>query len=110
MWESISGSGALGDVEVPAPTAHSIRGVGSSLTFFSNWSVGDVLKDATWRSNTVFDSFYLRDVSFILDECRSLGPFVFRGAGHRHTIIAMTSSDIVLFCIMCPVLVKGNFE
>ena len=79
LRETISGAGALGDVEGPTPRAHSIRGVGSSMAFFRNWSVCDVLRAATWRSNTVFASFYLRDVTFVLDDCRSLGPFVSAG-------------------------------
>ena len=79
LRETISGAGALGVDEGPSPRAHSIRGVSTSMAFFKNWSVSDVLKAATWRSNTVFASFYLRDVSFIWDDCRSLGPFVSAG-------------------------------
>ena len=33
-----------------------------------------------WRSNTVFTSFYLKDVQYILDNVHSLGPFVAAGA------------------------------
>ena len=38
--------------------------------------VSKVLEVATWRSNPVFASFYFRDISFSLDRCSSLGPFI----------------------------------
>ena len=75
----ISGAVSPGVVEGPAPRAHSIRGVSTSLLFNRNWSVKDVLQAATWRSNSVFSSFYLRDVSFNMDGVYSLGPFVAAG-------------------------------
>ena len=64
-----------------APRAHSIRGMAISSAFFRNWSLRSVLEAASWRSNTVFASFYLRDLSFNLDGVHSLGPFV--AAGER---------------------------
>ena len=63
------------------PRAHSIRGISTSSAFFRNWSLQSVLKAASWRSNTVFTSFYLRDLSFNSDGVHSLGPFV--AAGER---------------------------
>ena len=66
-------------VDGSSPRAHSIRGVVTSALFLQNWSVSKVLEAATWRSNPVFASFYLRDISFALDGCRSLGPFVAAG-------------------------------
>ena len=72
-------SGALGAAEGPAPRAHSVRGVGASCTFLRNWRVSDVLQAATWKSNVVFAAFYLRDVSYVLDDKRSLGPFISAG-------------------------------
>ena len=64
-----------------APRAYSIRGMATSSAFFRNWSLRSVLEAASWRSNTVFTSFYLRDLSFIVDGVHSLGPFV--AAGER---------------------------
>ena len=61
-----------------APRAHSIRGIATSA-FFRNWSLCSVLEAASWRSNTVFTSFYLRDLHFTLDGVHSLGPFVASG-------------------------------
>ena len=63
-----------------APRAHSIRGIATSA-FFRNWSLRSVLEVASWRSNSVFTSFYLRDLHFTLDGVHSLGPFV--AAGER---------------------------
>ena len=59
---------------------HSIQGVATSAAFLRNWSVSKVLEAATWRSNPVFASFYFRDLSYSLDGCSSLGPFVAAGS------------------------------
>ena len=61
------------------PRAHSVRGVVTSAAFLRNWSVSRVLEAATWRSNPVFASFYFRDLTYSLDGCSSLGPFVAAG-------------------------------
>ena len=61
------------------PRAHSIRGIATSSAFFRNWSLRSVLEAVSWRSNTVFTSFYLRDLSFNSDGVHSLGPFVAAG-------------------------------
>ena len=61
------------------PRAYSIRGIATSSAFFRNWSLWSVLEAAAWRSNTVFTSFYLRDLSFNSDGVHSLGPFVAAG-------------------------------
>ena len=55
LREVIVHSGASSN-DVAAPNAHSIRGIATSA-FFRNWSLA-----ASWRSNTVFTSFYLKDV------------------------------------------------
>ena len=67
--------------DVATPRAHSIRGMATSSAFFKNWSLSSVLEAASWRSNTVFTSFYLKDVQYILEGVRSFGPFV--AAGER---------------------------
>ena len=71
-------SGAAG--EGVSPRAHSVRGVATSVSFMRNWSVSRVLEAATWRSNPVFASFYLRDVAFVFDGFRALGPIVAAGS------------------------------
>ena len=80
LREVIVQSGASSQ-ELSAPRAHSIRGIATSSAFFCNWSLRSVLEAAFWRSNSVFMSFYLRDVQFMLEGGHSLGPFV--AAGER---------------------------
>ena len=65
-----------GRPEVGPVCAHSIRGVSTSAAFHRNCLVASVLESATWRSNSVFVSFYLRDIQHEIDGIRSLGPFV----------------------------------
>ena len=62
------------------PRAHNVRGVAISVAFLHNWSVYKVLEAATWRSNPFFTALYIRDLSYSLDECHSLGPFVVAGS------------------------------
>ena len=82
-----------GRPEVGPVRAHSIRGVSTSAAFHRNWSVASVLESATWHSNSVFVSFYLRDLQHGIDVIRSLGPFVACGISDR---VALTSSSFVL--------------
>ena len=84
----ISCLGALGVDGGWLPRAHSTRGISTSVAFCRNWSVGKILEAATWKSPLVFTSFYLKDVEFVFEDCRSLGSFVAAGqvvtppAGH----------------------------
>ena len=80
LREVISGAGAVRGDEGPPLRAHSIRGVASSSSFFQNWSVQKVLEAATWRSNSVFASFYFRDLQYVFEDWKSLGPFVAAGS------------------------------
>ena len=75
----ISDSGGLGVHEGQAPRAHSVRAVATSVAFMKNAPVAKVLEAATWRSSSVFCSFYLRDVAQVLGDISSLGPFVSAG-------------------------------
>ena len=79
LQEVIVNSGASSG-DVAAPRTHSIRSMATSA-FFKNWSLSSVFEAASWRSNTVFTSFYLKDVQYIFKGVRSLGPFV--AAGER---------------------------
>ena len=73
LWEVISGAGAIcEDVGTPL-RAHSIR-VATSTVFMLNWSVSKVLEATYWRSNSVFASFYLRDIQYSLKGCIPLSP------------------------------------
>ena len=71
-------SGASSE-EVAAPEAHSIRGIATSSAFFKSWSLSSVLEAASWKSNSVFTSFYFRDLQYVFEGVRSLGPFVAAG-------------------------------
>ena len=76
----IIGAGTADLVAESSVRAHSIRGVATSVAFLRNWSVSKVLEAATWRSNSVFASFYLKDVSYLFEDLRSLSPFVAAGS------------------------------
>ena len=80
LREVIVQSGASSE-KLAAPKAHSIRGIATSSAFFRNWSLARVLDAASWRSNSVFTSFYFRDMQFVMDGIYALGPFV--AAGQR---------------------------
>ena len=80
LREVIVQSGASFEA-VAAPRAHSIRGIATFSAFFRNWSLRSFLGAASWRSNTVFTPFYLRDLQFVFEGVRSLGPVV--AAGER---------------------------
>ena len=61
LREVIVHSGASSE-DGAAPRAHSIHGIAISSAFFKNWSISSVLQAASWKSNTVFTSFYFRDL------------------------------------------------
>ena len=79
LREAISGAGAVRDGECPPLRAHSIRGIASSASFFQNWSVTKLLEAVCCRTNSVFASFYLKDVQYEFEDWNSLGPFVTAG-------------------------------
>ena len=80
LREVISEAGAVRQ-DVAAPLhAHSVRGVATSVSFLRNWPISKVLEAATWRSNSVFASFYFCDISYVFQGLRSLGPFVAAGS------------------------------
>ena len=72
-------SGAVGVAEGPAPRAHEVRSVATSVTIMRNWSVARVLEAATWRSQSVFSTFYLRDFAFTLGDLHSVGSIIAAG-------------------------------
>ena len=73
-------AGALWDGVPGAPRAPSVCGLAASAEFLRNWSISKVLEATTWRSNLVFASFYFKDISYSLDDCGSLGPFISTGS------------------------------
>ena len=78
LREVIQDSGAVLPSAGPV-RAHSIHGVATSVSFLRNWAVSKVLEAATWKSNSVFASFYLYDISCVFEGLQSLGPFAAAG-------------------------------
>ena len=61
------------------PGAHDIRGIATSLNYYSNLSHSNLMQVATWKSNRVFASRYLKEVSATQDNIRQFGPLVIAG-------------------------------
>ena len=78
LRDVMSEAGAV-RADVAAPLrAHSVRGVATFVSFLRNWSISKVLKVTTWRSNSVFTSFYFRNISYAFQGLRSLGRLSWR--------------------------------
>ena len=58
---------------------HSFRGVATSVAYLKNCSISRVLEAAFWKSNSVFSLFYFKDIQYVLEENKSLSPFVAAG-------------------------------
>ena len=58
------------------PCARKTRGIGLSLLFKKNFSVEAVLKAGTWRRQTTFSRFYLRDLASRSLDTYHLGPVI----------------------------------
>ena len=57
---------------------HEIRALASTMALHRNCSVSSIMEGCFWRSNTVFASHYLRDLSVTdVEGLRSFGPLVF---------------------------------
>ena len=61
------------------PRAHDICGIATSLNYYSNLSLSNLMQVATWKSNRVFASRYLKEVSVTQDNIRQFGPLVIAG-------------------------------
>ena len=61
------------------PRAHDIRGIVTSLNYYSNLSLSNLMQVATWKSNRVFASRYLKEVSATQNNIRQFGPLVIAG-------------------------------
>ena len=80
LCEVIFGAGAVREGAVPSLKAHSIREVSTSAVLMQNWSVSKVLEAASWSLNSVFASFYLRDIQYVFQGLHSLIPIVATGS------------------------------
>ena len=80
LREVISGAAAVRAGVTPSVRAQSIHGVSTSAVFMQNWSVSKVLEASSWKSNSVFASFYLRDIQYVFEGLHSVGPIVAAGS------------------------------
>ena len=77
LRQLIVDSGALSSAR--PPRAHDICGIATSLNYYSNLSLSNLMQVATWRSNRVFASRYLKEVSATQDNIQQFGPLVIAG-------------------------------
>ena len=77
LRQLIVDSGAVSSAR--SPRAHDIRGIATSLNYYSNLSLSNLMQVATWRSNHVFASRYLKEVSATQDNIQQFGPLVIAG-------------------------------
>ena len=63
-------------IKLTEVNAHEIRAISTSLRFKYNMNQVALIKNAYWRSNTIFCSRYLRDISHSYLDVSSLGPLV----------------------------------
>ena len=61
------------------PRAHDIHGIATSLNYYSNLSLSNLMQVATWKSNRVFASRYLKEVSATQDNIWQFGLLVIAG-------------------------------
>ena len=78
LRQLITESGAVSS-SVP-PRAHDIRGIATSLNYYSNLSISAVKEAATWKSNRVFAMRYLKDMSTTGSRLRGMGPLIAAGS------------------------------
>ena len=71
-------SRAYGEAEdaPPRPRARELRGLGPSLLFKKNYAVEAVLKAGTWKRQSTFTHFYLRDLASKTLDTYYLDPVV----------------------------------
>ena len=83
LRQLITESGAVSS-SVP-PRAHDIRGIATSLNYYSNLSLSAINEAATWRSNRVFAMRYLKDMSTTRSRLKDRGPLIAAGSAvHQH--------------------------
>ena len=78
LRQLITESGAVSS-SVP-PRAHDIRGIATSLNYYSNLSISAIKEAATWKSNRVFAMRYLKDMSATRSRLKGMGPLIAAGS------------------------------
>ena len=67
------------------PRAHDIRGIATSLNYYSNLSLSAINEAAKWKSNRVFAMRYLKDMSATRSRLKDKGPLIAAGSAvHQH--------------------------
>ena len=70
-----------------APRAHDIRGIATSLKYYSNLSLSATNEAATWKSNRVFAMRYLKDMSATRSRLKDKGPLIAAGSAvHQNQV------------------------
>ena len=83
LRQLITESGAVSS-SVP-PRAHDIRGIATSLNYYSNLSLSAISEAATWKSKRVFAIRYLKDMSATRSRLKDKGPLIAAGSTvHQH--------------------------
>ena len=77
LRQLIIDSGAVSSAR--PPRAHDIRGIATSLNYYSNLSLTSLMQVATWKSKRVFAFRYLKEVSATQDNIQQFGPLVIAG-------------------------------
>ena len=57
-------------------TTHAVRAFAASWAFFKNVSLSDILKACSWKAQSTFASFYLKDMTLMKEDLHVLGPLV----------------------------------
>ena len=78
LRQLITESGAVSS-SVP-PRAHDIRGIATSLNYYSNLSLSAINEAATWKSKRVFAIRYLKDMSTTRSRLKDKGPLIAAGS------------------------------
>ena len=78
LRQLITESGAVSS-SVP-PRAQDIRGIATSLNYYSNLSLSAINEAATWKSNRVFAMRYLKDMSATRSRLQDRGPLIAAGS------------------------------
>ena len=67
------------DMEFARASVHEVRAISSSLAFSHSLSLNSILSTCTWKSESCFTSFYLRDLSRQFPDHVALQPCVAAG-------------------------------
>ncbi len=57
-------------------SSHEVRALATSMAFYGNTAMTEIMKAARWAQLTTFTTFYLRDVAQNMEGIYQLGPLV----------------------------------